>query len=161
MQVLLADPHLTQWTLVYQDGNRRGLIWETPWWMMILWAVVIFLLGWWFSYLNFERQLASGFRLFILSGSIFFLAVELLVGNLYRDQLWKRKHCRQYAHVALYAVMAEFFTVLVLAFVFPYVLAGIVFAGAGIVLGMAAGILIAYIFMCFCTMCYGPEKRTE
>lgn len=112
-QPLIADPYLTKKTLIYR--KEGWLFVKTPWWMSLLWGIVIAQLLYLFQRLaNFSetspiRKFLALNYLLLIAGVVYFYVVELITNNLTR--WWIRKNCRQPLNVAIYAILSEIFTV--------------------------------------------------
>lgn len=160
MQIIFADPYLTDRTLVYQNGSKRGLIWRTPWWMVVIWAGALLLLGLWFVQTSARWPGLIGDVIFLVTGSLFFLVVEIAVGKYLPDMMWKRIYCQQRMHVAYYAIAAEVLTVLLLELMLPGVIEASTLSGA-MGIGVFTGMLTALIFGSLCSIGYGPANAPK
>ena len=118
MQPLFADPMLTSKTLVYPLSAGSVRLRSTPIWVAALWGIALAQLK--YLWLRFGALPVIGtldintqYWIFVGIAFSYFFVFEVLVGN-FCSQWWYRKECRHLGGVAVYALIAEFLTVMVI-----------------------------------------------
>lgn len=153
MQTLLADPILTKMTLVYDKFS--GKIIKTPWWVAMLWGIVLtHLCYFWLRLGTTSMPFSAKYIMFVLSGSFYFYAFELT--NVNYAHWWTRKNCRQHFGVAIYATIAETLTVAIL----PFFLNTVHSLAKAVYSGIIAGVVIAALFVVSGSIAYKRRFKT-
>jgi hypothetical protein len=146
-QTLLADPILTKMTLTYDRFSSKII--KTPWWVAMLWGIVLTHFCYFWLRLNTTTMpFSAKYIMFILSGSFYFYAFEFTNANY--AYWWTRKNCRQPFGVAIYATIAETLTVAIL----PFFLNAVHSFAEAVYCGTVAGVVIAAFFIVSSSITY-------
>jgi len=162
MQPLVADPYLCARTLHYKD-LYFPLFKQTPLWMACLWATALTQLIYFFLRMSTVTVFGPtvDFWLLVAIGFAYFLVFEWIVGN-YTDW-WERLYCWHVAGMAVYALVAEFFTVVFLLIVCDMNILEDGLRGSDVVadvpVGVIFGLAIANIFIVSCKIAYRPHRN--